>query len=549
MTKLGVFFYRLLLALADATPAFRAQPELVSVKLGRRFLMAIAEASPAFRPPPVSASSPAEIHPQPRLAPETPPASDIRMRHPGPGWGRHLGFLAPLSAALSVVVITLSVLLVSRFTGQSLNAGAGNPLISVASPYAVLYSPGSSAAEDAVFSPDGAALAVASGDGSIYLWTLATDAFTVLADQEGRGAPSIAFSPNGTVLAAGNRNGTTYLWNPATRKLVTTLRCPGAGPINAVAFSPDGKELAAVSKSASGSACIWAVPRGTRVASLPREQTGFSSAAFSPDGKILAVGGLNGVAYLWDPATSAMLGELRVGELSSISSLAFTADGTELAVATSSNSTSLWNIAPQRLIAVLVDPGRGKGITAIAISPDGRTLATADLDGNAYLWKLDTAQLIATLSDPNSDGITAVAISPDGRTLATADLNGSAFLWNLPATALSTPVPAPSTRRVPRIVSVTTYQQGVLVYFNIRYTDPSHNAEGFGFAGVNGSGWAEENHPFSDPSYGIPGLDSIAYPFNLACGTSQQYSSEVIAWIYDTAGTRSQPATINLTCK
>ena len=26
---------------------------------------------------------------------------------------------------------------------------------------------------------------------------------------------------------------------------------------------------------------------------------------------------------------------------------------------------------------------------------------------------------------------------------------------------------------------------------------------GFGFVGVNGSGWAEENHPFWSPSYGI----------------------------------------------
>jgi eukaryotic-like serine/threonine-protein kinase len=101
---------------------------------------------------------------------------------------------------------------------------------------------------------------------------------------------------------------------------------------------------------------------------------------------------------------------------------------------------------------------------------------------------------------------------------------------------------------VPQITGVTTYQQGQLVYFKITYDDPGHDAEGFGFVGVNGSGWAEENHPFSAPSYGILGPGTVSYPFNLACGTAQAYRSQVEAWIYDTAGDRSQPMVIDLAC-
>ena len=101
---------------------------------------------------------------------------------------------------------------------------------------------------------------------------------------------------------------------------------------------------------------------------------------------------------------------------------------------------------------------------------------------------------------------------------------------------------------VPVITSVGTYTRGVLVYFDIHYADPGHDAAGFGFVGVNGSGWAEENHPFSSPSYGIVGPGSIAYPFNEACGTAQQYASYVEAWIYDTAGNRSKPVVIHLVC-
>jgi hypothetical protein len=101
---------------------------------------------------------------------------------------------------------------------------------------------------------------------------------------------------------------------------------------------------------------------------------------------------------------------------------------------------------------------------------------------------------------------------------------------------------------IPQITHVATYRKGRLVYFNIQYTDRGHYAEGFGFVGINGSGWAEENHLFSDPSYGIVGRRRIAYPFNLACGTANAYQSDVEAWIYDTAGDRSKPVDIHLAC-
>ena len=113
-----------------------------------------------------------------------------------------------------------------------------------------------------------------------------------------------------------------------------------------------------------------------------------------------------------------------------------------------------------------------------------------------------------------------------------------------PGKSASTPAAPP----VPEIISVGTYTQGVMVYFDIHYADPGNNAEGFGFVGVNGSGWAEENHPFTSPSYGIVGTGSIAYPFNEACGTAQQYDSYVEAWIYDTAGHRSKSVVIHLVC-
>jgi hypothetical protein len=100
----------------------------------------------------------------------------------------------------------------------------------------------------------------------------------------------------------------------------------------------------------------------------------------------------------------------------------------------------------------------------------------------------------------------------------------------------------------PQITGIYGYQKGSLDYFSLTYADPGQDAKGFGFVGVNGAGWALENHPFSNPSYGIVGKDRIDYPFNLECGTAQQYNSWVEAWIYDSHGQRSNPVEIYLSC-
>jgi hypothetical protein len=87
-----------------------------------------------------------------------------------------------------------------------------------------------------------------------------------------------------------------------------------------------------------------------------------------------------------------------------------------------------------------------------------------------------------------------------------------------------------------------------MVFFEIFYSDPDQDAEGFGFVGVEGSDWPEQTYSFSSPANGIVEAGSVAYPLNQACGTGLEYASSVKAWIYDSAGERSQPVVIHLAC-
>ena len=99
----------------------------------------------------------------------------------------------------------------------------------------------------------------------------------------------------------------------------------------------------------------------------------------------------------------------------------------------------------------------------------------------------------------------------------------------------------------PVVAGKATRTENQMVFVVLNF-DAEGGAAGFGFRGANGSSWAEESHPFTDPSYGRVSPGKLEYPFNHGCGTAQQYESDVEAWLYDDAGRKSEPVTVHLLC-
>ncbi|NED55007.1 hypothetical protein G3I24_29480, partial [Micromonospora aurantiaca] len=72
---------------------------------------------------------------------------------------------------------------------------------------------------------------------------------------------------------------------------------------------------------------------------------GVYAVAFSPDGKLLATGGADNTAYLWDAATRALLGRPLTGHAAAVEAVAFSPDGRTLATASCDNTVRLWDVA------------------------------------------------------------------------------------------------------------------------------------------------------------------------------------------------------------
>jgi len=105
-----------------------------------------------------------------------------------------------------------------------------------------------------------------------------------------------AFSPDVKTLAT-NREKSVVLWDVATTK--ERARLDGhAAAVRALAFSPDGKLLAAASED--GTIRLWDVAKSKELATLKGHEGAVSALAFGADSKTLASGGADKSIRLWD---------------------------------------------------------------------------------------------------------------------------------------------------------------------------------------------------------------------------------------------------------
>ena len=274
-------------------------------------------------------------------------------------------------------------------------------------------------------SPDGARLACIDGDYGLRVWETAS-ARPVLTDAEVGPLFALAWSPDGRRIAGGG-HGAIRLWNAADGQRQPVQEGQPL-PTTVLAFTPDGAILA--SASALGfDVWLWNPNTGEPILLIPDAVDGCAveALAFHPEGRLLAVGGIDwlatggsdGMVVLWDVPRRGPAATWQGG----VRGLAFHPSGRLLAGATLARSVRVWDPRTGQLVAELT--GHDDLVNCVTYSPDGNWLASAGADRTVRLWDADTGRLLARAELDTQ--VKALAFSPDGRYLFTGNANTSCY--------------------------------------------------------------------------------------------------------------------------
>ncbi len=193
------------------------------------------------------------------------------------------------------------------------------------------------------------------------------------------------------------------------------------GPSQALAFSPDGKLLAAA-ESLDGPGPhqlrVWDVRR--RQLTDFRARTAANLIAFSPDGELIAAAATDRGTEILDARTGDLVERLEVGNLAGEGdfsrSVAFSPDGNLLLVGQYNGTGRLFSTETWKQVGRPLRAHTAR-ITFPEFSPDGRTLITAAADGTVILWDVATQKQIGAPIEVEANSFVSAALSPDGKRL------------------------------------------------------------------------------------------------------------------------------------
>ena len=284
-----------------------------------------------------------------------------------------------------------------------------------------------------LFLPDGKTLASASSDETVRLWRL-NDVKNVPPAHILRGHRRpvlwLAAVPGGTKLASACRDGSVFLWE-------TELGSPKSSPVTlpsrlkAWCFGRDGDSVLGV--DAQGKLTEWRGADFRENQSLFQIGTNVAGICVSGDGRLLAVGTLNGSNQIWDLQQRSLLHSF-TGTTESVRPLQFLAQGKKLTtIHPGDKSFHEWDLSNFQMTRSWGGPGStGTNSTSdAAFSPDGKFFASSYNNGFATLWETARPQNVVTFH-AFLGGVTSVAFSPDSKRLATGSTGKEAVkLWDV----------------------------------------------------------------------------------------------------------------------
>ena len=290
-------------------------------------------------------------------------------------------------------------------------------------------------------SPDGKLVASGSDDQTLRIWNAADGKplHTVRAADppvKGGWVGAVVFAPDGKTVVANTPGRGLQFYDPQTGKPAVG-RAPWKDGAYGVAFSPDGKFLAAASNDWVR---VYDAARGDQLHefTFDRKQIGRAwRVAFSPDGRHLAAalhryGGRERegpLVRVWELATGNSV--FTAWEGGHANAVAFSPDGKFLAAGGENSGTvEVYDWAAKKQVVQF--QADAHVVFCLAFSADGKTLYTGGNDPAVKLWDAATGKAAGKL-EGNTDQVADLALSKDGTVLATACRDKQVRIWHLDA--------------------------------------------------------------------------------------------------------------------
>lgn len=290
---------------------------------------------------------------------------------------------------------------------------------------------GQKAVRDVAFNEDGRLLAAVGSDGSARFYEVSTGReLKVLSGHTGP-ITCVEFSRDGRWAATGSEDGTVRVWDVETWRPVRTFPARETLQVRSISFSPGGRWLASAAWGKFGGTALvlWDLESGEQAhAWSGAEREGhFTAVAFSPDGKILAASH-GRKTRLINPQSRQDVGQLEDGDFPT--SLRFSRDGRRLAaVDVADRSVQVWDLEAGRHRTF---KGHAGMVLDAALSPKANLLASVGVDGATRLWDTASGRQLVQLATV-SGGRGWVTATDDGLFDGTADVIEHAG-WRVDAT-------------------------------------------------------------------------------------------------------------------
>jgi len=159
---------------------------------------------------------------------------------------------------------------------------------------------------------------------------------------------SLAFSPDGRLLAAGTNRATVDLWDTEQSAGARSFRAQDnqRALSNIIAFSPDGRLLASAiwrPRSGEDAVYLWESGSGKQVTKLTKNDGSLRAVAFSPDGTVLAAATSNGVVQFWTVGDWKQRCDFAAGNLSAVT---YSQNSKWFATGGGEETVSIWKNPP-----------------------------------------------------------------------------------------------------------------------------------------------------------------------------------------------------------